>query len=252
VVFTAFSIVAAQTSRGSDLVAASLAGVEVYQQEGLTRATGDLLLVFPSKSLHEVTFDTDALVNDASLIAAGDPIATTYHPNDTSLAIPTDKWAPISFRIRELAEGQRPVISVEGGDAGTMGGYVKVKNLSSFPISRAVLLTRAGMTGLFDIGPGEERRCELQVPTTQTFSGWYSSQLNPGSPDAQVLSYLAPSYPYIGGTAFGGDLFSTMLPDLITQLDRPLLVGLGENEQPRFGYNGAVKRAGRQMYIVHL
>src|SRR5262249_19246825 len=161
------------------------------------------------------------------------------------------KWAPISFRLREMAEGQRPIISVEGGDAGTIGGYVKVKNLSNFPISRAVVLTRDGMTGIFDIGPGEERRCELQVPTNQTFSGWYSSQLTAGSSDAQVLSYLAPSYPYSGGTAIS-DLFSTMIPDLITQLDRPLLVGFGETEEPRFGYNGAVKRIGRQMYIVHL
>ena len=109
------------------------------------------------------------------------------------------------------------------------------------------------MTGLFDIGPGEERRFELQAPTTQTFSGWYTSQLTPGSPDAQVLSYLAPSsYPYSGGTALGGELFSTMLPDLITQLDRPMLVGLGENEEPRFSYSGSVKRISRQMYIVHL
>ena len=144
------------------------------------------------------------------------------------------------------------MISVEGGNTGSMGGSVKVKNLSNLPISRAVVLTRDGMTGLFDIGPGEERRCELQVPTTQTFSGWYTSQLTSGSTDAQVLSYLAPSYQYTGGKGLGGDLFSTMLPDLITQLDRPMLVGLGENEEPRFDYNGAVKRIGRQMYIVHL
>ena len=255
VVFTGFSIVAAQTSRGSDLVAASISGVEIYQQEGLARTTGDLLLVFPSKSLHQVSFDRDALVNDASLMAGGDPIQTSYKSNDTSLAIPTDKWAPLSFKVRQLQEGQRPVVSVEGGDTVTVGGYVKVKNLTNFPITRAVVITRAGLTDQFDLGPGDEQQCQIKTAPPQTFSGWYSSQLSPASPDAQVVSYLAPSYPYSGGaTTIGGDLFSgtTTIPDLIAHLDRPVLVGLGENEAPRFGYESAVKRSFRQLFVVHL
>ena len=257
VVFTGFSIVAAQTSRGSDLVAASISGVEIYQQDGLTRTMGDLLLVFPSKNLHRVTFDRDALVNDASMMAGGDPIQTSYRSDGTSLAIPTDKWAPLSFRVRQVQEGQRPVISIEGVDAVSGGGYVKVKNLTNFPITRAVVITRAGLTDLFDLGPGGEQQCQIKVvpPQTlaQTFSLWYSSQLSPGSPEAQVVSYLAPSYPYSGGATIGGDLFgSTTIPDLIARLDRPILVGLGENEAPRFGYESAVKRSFRQLFIVHL
>jgi hypothetical protein len=253
VVFAGFSIVAAQTSRGSDLVGASVAGVEIYQREGLARTTSDLLLVFPSKNVHEVTFDSGVFVNDASLIAAGDPITTTYHANNTSLAIPTDKWAPISFRVTLLEEGQRPIVSIEGADSASVGSYIKIKDLSDFPITRAVILTRAGMTGVFDIAPGEERKCEIQAPAAQTFSAWYSGQLGSGSSDARVLSYLAPSFPYGGGAAIGGDLFNnTALPNLITQLDHPILVGLGETEEPRFGYKGAVKRIGRQMFIVHL
>jgi hypothetical protein len=253
IVFTGFSIIAAQTSRGSDLVGASVSAVEVYQQEGLARTNGDLLLVFPSKRTHEVTFDNDALVNDASLISAGDPITTSYRPDATLLSIPTEKWAPISFRVREVTEGQQPIIEVEGQSA-PIGGSVKVRNVSRFPITRGVLLTRAGITGLFDLAPGEEQKCEIHAPAAQTFSGWYSSELSVGSVDAQVLSYLAPSFPYGGGSMMGGnDLFSnTPIPDLITQLDRPIFVGLGENDQPPFRYNGPVKRIGRQMFIIHM
>ncbi|HKF53855.1 MAG TPA: hypothetical protein VKJ45_00365, partial [Blastocatellia bacterium] len=211
------------------------------------------LLVFPSKNLHQVTFDRDALVNDASMMAGGDPIQTSYRPDGMSLAIPTDKWAPISFRVRQVQEGQRPVVSIEGVDAVSVGGYVKVKNLSNFPITRAVVITRAGLTGLIDLGPGEEQSCQIQAPVPQTFSGWYSSQLPSGSPEAQVVSYLAPSYPYSGGATIGGDLLgSTAIPDLIARLDRPIVVGLGESEEPRFGYQSAVKRSCRQMFVVHL
>jgi hypothetical protein len=253
VVFTGFSIVAAQTSRGGDLVSAGISGVEIYQQDGLVRSTGDLLLVFPSKNLHEMTFDRDALVNDASMMAGGDTITTAYRPNDTSLDIPTDKWAPVSFKVRQLQEGQRPVVSVEGADSAAVGGYVKVKNLTNSPITRAVVITQAGLTGLFDLGPGDEQKCQVQAASPQTFSGWYSSQLSPGSADAQVLSYVVPSYPYGGGATIGGDLFSsTAIPDLISHLDRPILVGLGENEDPQFAYNGPVKRSSRQVFVVHL
>jgi hypothetical protein len=254
VVFTGFSIVAAQTSRGSDLVAASISGVEIYQQEGLARTTSDVLLVFPSKNLHQVTFDRDALINDASLMAGGDPIQTSYRSNETALAIPTDKWAPMSFRVREMQEGHAPVVSIEGADSAPVGGYVKVKNLTNFPITRAVVTTRAGLTDPFDLGPGDEQQCQIKAAPPQTFSMWYSSQLSPGSPEAQVVSYLAPSYPYSGGATIGGDLFgsTTTIPDLIAHLDRPILVGLGENEEPRFGYQSAVKRSFRQMFVVHL
>src|SRR5262249_44206837 len=126
VVFTGFSIVAAQTSRGSDLVGASVSGIEIYEQEGLERMTGDLLLVFPSKSCHEVTFDTGAFVNDASLMGAGDAFTTTYHPANTSLAIPADKWAPVSLRVRRQTEGHSPIVSVEGAGSAVVGSYVKV------------------------------------------------------------------------------------------------------------------------------
>jgi hypothetical protein len=260
VVFTGFSIVAAQTSRGSDLVSAGISGVEIYQQDGLARTSGDLLLVFPSKNLHEITFDRDALVNDASLMAGGDTITTAFRPGETSLDIPTDKWAPVSFKVRQLQEGQRPVVSVEGADSAPVGGYVKVKNLTNSPITRAVVITRAGLTGLFDLGPGDEQKCQVQAAAPQTFYGWYSSQLSAGTPDAQILSYVAPSFPYGGGgaigggTAIGGDLFSgtAAIPDLISHLDRPILVGLGENEDPQFAYKGPVKRSSRQVFVVHL
>jgi len=42
------------------------------------------------------------------------------------------------------------------------------------------------------------------------------------------------------------------MPDLIKKLDRPLFVGLGDKNEPEFGYDGAVKRIARQLLIVHL
>src|SRR5262249_26307523 len=205
------------------------------------------------KSLHEVTFDTGAFVNDASLMGAGDAFTTTYHPANTSLAIPADKWAPVSLRVRRQTEGHSPIVSVEGAGSAVVGSYVKVKNLSNFPINRAVVMTRSGITGLFDIGPGEERQCAIQPVAPQTFSGWYFSQLPQGSPEADVLSYVSSSFPFGGGSMLGGDVFSsTQLPDLIAQLDRPVLVGLGENEEPRFGYGSTGKRIARQLFVVQL
>jgi hypothetical protein len=254
VVFTGFSILAARTSRGRELVGASISAVEVYQQDGVARTNGDLLLVFPSKSTHEVSFDSDSDVNDASLIAAGDPITTNYLPDSKSLSIPTEERAPISFKVREVTEGQQPMIAVEGADSTPVGGYVRVRNLTRFAITRAVVMTRAGMTDLFDLAPGEEQRCEIKAPAAQTFTGWYSTELSSGSTDAQVLTYLSPSFPYGGGSMTGGsDLFSnTPIPDLIAHLDSPILVGLGANDQPQFRYNGPVKRIGRQMFIIHV
>jgi hypothetical protein len=111
------------------------------------------------------------------------------------------------------------------------------------------------MTDLFDLAPGEEQKCEIRAPAAQTFTGWYLSELSAGSPEAQVLSYLSGSFPYGGGSMMmgGSDLFSnTPIPDLITQLSQPIMVGMGENDQPRFGYNGPVKRIGRQMFVIHL
>jgi hypothetical protein len=255
VVFTGFSIVAAQTSRGSDLVGSSVMMVEAYQQEGVSRMTGDLLLVFPSKSTHEVSFDNSAFINDSSSVAEGDPIVTTYRPDKTLLDVPTSKWAPVGFRVREVTEGQRPLVSV---DTAQSGGSVMVKNLTNFPITRAVVIASGGLTDLFDLGPGEERQCELRAPATQVFYSWYSAALS-GSQDAKVVQHIAGGFsysgPYSGGNvmyANGDPLSSVPMPDLIKKLDRPLFVGLGDRNEPEFGYDGAVKRIARQLLIVHL
>jgi len=254
IVFTGFSIVAAQTSRGGDLVGSSISTVEVYQQDGLVRTTGDLLLVPPSKNVHEVTFDRGAFVNDATLLPGGEPITTSYHPDNTLVAIPAEKWAPISFKVREVTESNRPLVSIGLPASLSPGGSVKVKNLTNFSITRAVLITGAGVTGLVDLGSGEEQQSQLTTPSPLTFTGWYSSQLTPGSNEAQVLSYLSPSFPYGGGSVMTStDLFgNTPMPDLIARINRPVLVGFAEQDEPRFGYKGAVKRIGRQLLIIHL
>src|SRR5262249_20215601 len=174
---------------GSDLVGSSVTMVESFQQDRIVRTSGDLLLVFPSKNVHEVSFDRASCVNDSSLVAEGDLITTIFRPNRSVLAIPTSKWSPVGFRIREVTENQGPMISVEGAETGTLGGSVTVKNLTDTPVTRAVVIARAGLTDLFDLGPGETRRCDLRAPSPQMFFSWYYSQLS-GSPDAQVIRHL--------------------------------------------------------------
>jgi len=252
--FTAVSVTIAQVSRGGEFISADAATVDLYQQEGIARVTGSLLIMPPSKRVQELRFeDPGAYVSDAPTAAASDPIEFERGAQGQTIRVPMSTWTSKVFQSRAIADGAGRLVEFASGDPAA--NKITLKNLSAAPIIRAFLLAPAGVSTLFDLAPGEDREIQLDSPQSVGLLDWYQTQL----PDSDETTLLADGWPLLGrGLGAAGGLsqpwFTTgpNLLDLAKSLERPLLIGFGDSSQIRFGFHGPIKRRSKTLYLVHL
>jgi hypothetical protein len=257
VLFTVVSIAVAQATRGSKSVAVDVSLVELHQPEGIQRHTGALLIMPASKGTEEIAFEGEnTFVNDLadnfSVIASSSIVLESRRDQKQfTLAVPLTTWTADVFKVRSISEGARPIVMSDSGGDST----VTVKNVSDTPITKAVYMSRAGMSAQFDIAPGEEKQISLSSPQAITFTIWYQAQFEPESHESQIFSELAGVLDRdIGGArVFRQGFFDTLpMKDALAQLERPLLVGFLDKSAISVSFSESITRHGKAFYVVHL
>jgi hypothetical protein len=262
IVFTVVSVTIAQVSRGSKSVIADVSLVELHQGDGVVRSLGGILVMPASKGTQEVTFaNRDSYANDAingnqsSSASASGTIETERTQSGLTMRLPMTTWTSGLFQLRSASEGASPMISTT--DIGN--GSVNIKNLSSAKMTRAVYLSAAGVSEMFDLAEGAEQPITLTSPQALSFNEWYLSQLGDGTDEANVFSDLA----YLLDRQIGGDRafmqdisqgffeFQKM-PDALKKLDRPILICFADKDQSEIKFESSFKRRSSALYVIHL
>jgi len=255
--FTAISVAVAQRSRGSSAVLADVSLVELHQRDGLAHVTGGLLVVPSSKGTQKLSvLGRDAFANDVfqganSGSAAGNAsIEAERDQQQFNLRIPMTTWASTLFQIRSLAEGAKPLVSFEQASSGGT-----LTNVAGTEITKAVLLSRDGVSDIFDLSTGGTQAITMNAAQPGSFNTWYSSQLGGGSEEADLFQEVAAILDKeIGGEpAFSGGFFDkNSMIDSMKQLERPLLVCFVARSPNEVDFQGASRRRSKALYVVHL
>ncbi|HLG14556.1 MAG TPA: hypothetical protein VJH03_08655 [Blastocatellia bacterium] len=269
--FTAVSVTVAQVSRGGQSIAADVSLVEVHQAEGMTRVSGGLLIMPTSKDTHEVTLGgRNTFANDmiesarTTSASAADVIESERDRDGFTLRVPMSTWTSGTFQVRSMSEHQPAVVTiVGGGEAGenqngngrAVGTPVTLQNLGDLRISRAVYLSAAGISDLFDLESNQQRTVSLSAPQAATFTKWYSGQLAEGSREREVLDEFGGLLDReIGGQrVFGQGFFdSANMTKSLALLNRPLLIGFVDEGPTPITFRSSLKRRSKALYVVHL
>ncbi|MFY9570862.1 MAG: hypothetical protein WAV20_05650 [Blastocatellia bacterium] len=257
ITFAVVSITVAQIGRGAASIVADASLAELHQRDGISRATSGVLMIPASKRTQELKFEGgDTYVNDvyngnqaSSASAIGD-IECERGPKEFVLRVPMTTWTSGLFQVRSINEGVPALVSVSSAESG-----VAIKNLSDVPISRAVYLSSAGISDLFDLAPGEAQVVSIAAPQALSFNGWYLTTLAQGTDEAQLFQELGGllDREVGGGRAFRQGFFDTQLmQEAIKLLDRPLLIGFVDRGATKIDFEGSLKRRSKVLYIVHL
>lgn len=258
VTFAVVSVTVAQIGRGPASIVADASLVELHQSEGISRTESGLLLMPSTKRTQEVTFDgLDTYVNDvyngnqnSSASAIGD-IECERGPKDVTLRVPMTTWTSGLFQVRSMSETALPMVSAAPGESS-----VAIRNLSNAKISKAVYMSSSGLSDAFDLAPGGEQNFVLSAPSQpSSFNGWYQTQLEPGSDEAQLFQELGALLDReVGGDrAFTQGFFGVqLLPEVFKRLERPLLIGFVDEGSAGIGFQGSLKRRSKALYVVHL
>ena len=138
-------------------------------------------------------------------------------------------------------------------------GSLTIKNLSGAQMNKAVYLSAAGASELFDLAAGAELPITLSNPQAASFNEWYLNQLGPQTDEANVFGDLA----YLLDRQVGGDRafmqeisqgffeFQKM-PDSLKKLDRPLLIFFADKDSSEVKFESSFKRRSNAIYVVHL
>jgi len=128
--------------------------------------------------------------------------------------------------------------------------------LSNAHISNAVYLSSSGISDVFDLPSGGEQNLSVSAPSQpSSFNGWYVTQLEQGSDEAQLFQELGALLDReVGGDqAFTQGFFGVqLLPDAFKRLDRPLLIGFVDEGAAGIGFQGSLKRRSKALYVIHL
>src|SRR5207244_1803524 len=145
-------------------------------------------------------------------------------PKNVTLRVPMTTWTSGLFQVRSVNEGASPMVSISGGELS-----LAIKNLSDAQISKAVYLSSSGISDVFDLAPGGEQNVSVSAPSEpSSFNGWYLTQLEQGSDEAQLFQELGALLDReVGGDrAFTQGFFGIqLLPDVFRRIERPLLIG---------------------------
>lgn len=256
--FTIVSVWVAQVSRGGSSIASDVSLVELHQREGIARAQSALLIMPSSKGVQEVSFDgRDTYVNDvlhgnqSSSASATGNIEAERAAKSFILRVPMTTWTSGLYQVRSIREGEQPMISYSSDS----GSTVAVKNLSSEAVTRAVYLSAAGISEVFDLAPGEQKQVALSAPEPTTFTAWYAAQLGQSADEGQVFPDLAGLLDHeIGGDrALSQGFFdSASMTASLKLMQRPLLIGFVDRNPISVEFRGALKRHSKALYVVHL
>ncbi|MEK6324907.1 MAG: hypothetical protein AABN33_24965 [Acidobacteriota bacterium] len=257
ITFAVISVTVAQIGRGAASIVADASLVELHQREGISRTASGLLIMPATKRTQEVTFDGhDTYVNDvyngnqSSSASAIGNIECERGPKEVTLRVPMTTWTSGLFQVRSMNEGAPPMVSISASEAS-----IAIRNLGEAQISKAVYLSSSGISDLFDVAAGREQQVSVSAPQPSSFNGWYLTQLEQGSDEAQLFQELGALLDReVGGDrAFTQGFFGTQLmPEAIKRLGRPLLIGFVDNGATGIGFHGSLKRRSKALYVVHL
>jgi hypothetical protein len=257
ITFAAVSVTVAQIGRGGASIVADASLVEADQRQGISRVTSGLLVVPATKRTQEVTFEgRDTYVNDvyngnqSSSASAIGNIECERGAKEFTLRVPMTTWTSGLFQVRSISEAVPPMLSISTGDSS-----IAIRNLGDAQISKAVYLSSAGISDLFGVPPGGEQRVSVSAPQPSSFNGWYLTQLDQGSEEAELFEELGAML----DREVGGDRAITqgffgiqLMPEAIKRLERPLLIGFVEKGAIGIGFHGSFKRRSKALYVVHL
>jgi hypothetical protein len=269
VLFTVVSVAVAEISRGAEPVAADVSMVELHQPEGIARKGSGLLVMPTSKGNEEIAFEgrnifvNDTADNFSSTSVTSDAIQSERGQGRYTLSVPMTTWTAAMFRVRAIEESAPPVISVKGAAISTPPGNslswspisVTVKNLGDAAITKAVLLSPAGISYPFDLAAGAEEQITLLGPQQSKFSDWYGSQLGQDSQELSVFTDLAGVLDReVGGQPIflSGFFDSAQMTSTLMNLERPILVGFFEKSPGKIDFRSSLKRHSKTFYVVHL
>jgi hypothetical protein len=257
IVFTLVSVTVAQMSRGSESLIADVSVVELNQRDGLANISGGLLIMPASKGNQQLTFsgrDTYASDvangNQSSSASASGAIESERGQRDFTLRVPMSTWTSGLFQVRSVKEGESPLFYANESQQ-----TVTIKNLGSGQISKAVYLSPAGVSDLFDIAPGSQQTIALTNPPNLSFTGWYGNQLGQDNDEGDVFREIAGMLDReIGGDrAIVQGFFETqMMSDALKRLERPLVIGFIEQSPADIAFKGSIKRRSKSFYVIHL
>ncbi|MEK6409902.1 MAG: hypothetical protein AABN34_23510 [Acidobacteriota bacterium] len=257
ITFAVVSVTVAQIGRGAASIVADASLVELHQPEGISRVTSGLLVMPATKRIQEITFEgRDTYANDVysgnqtSSASAIGSIECERGPKEFTLRVPMTTWTSGLLQVRSMNEGAPPMVAVSTSEAS-----IAIRNLGDAQISRAVYLSASGISDLFDVAAGREQTVSVSAPQPSSFNGWYLTQLEQGSDEAQLFQELGALLDReVGGDrAFTQGFFGIQLmPDAIKRLERPLLIGFVEKGATGIGFQGSLKRRSKAFYVVHL
>jgi hypothetical protein len=269
IAFTVINVVVAQLSRGSDPVVADVSLVELHQRDRINRVTGGLLIMPTSKGEHELGFDggstyvSDMVSGPQTSNSALDNIRLERTSSQFTLKVPMNNWTAGIFQIRSTGQITGGLVSVSGQNGVEMGptptaagsATVVISNQTESSISNAVYISRDGVSELFDLEPGAERRVTLSGAKPGAISAWYKSQLTSGSQEALVFGDLETVLDReIGGQpAFKQEFFNrASMSDALMSLERPLIIGFSEQSPTEIDFDRPLRRRSRTFYVIHL
>jgi hypothetical protein len=257
ITFAVISITVAQIGRGGDSIVADSSLVELHQRDGISRVSSGLLMMPSTKRTQEVTFEgRDTYVNDVhngnqtSSASALGSIECERGPKQFTLRVPMTTWTSGLFQVRSISEAAQPLVSFSPGDSS-----VAIRNLGEAPITRAVYLSREGVSDLFDVDAGQEQRISISAPQPSAFSSWYMTRFEDGSDESELFQELGALLDReVGGDrAFTQGFFNTQLmTEAIKSLKRPLLIGFVDKGPTGIGFPGSFRRRSKALYVVHI
>ncbi|HKP84808.1 MAG TPA: hypothetical protein VJZ26_01850, partial [Blastocatellia bacterium] len=256
ILFTLVSVVVAQLSRGGDSLVADASLVELHQRDGFANVNTGLLIMPSSKGTQQATFggrDTYASDvysgNQSSSASASGTIESERGQKEFALRVPMTTWTSGLFQVRSVRESEPALVSAKESQ-----GAVTIKNLGDVQISKAVYLSAAGVSGLFDLSAGGQEPVALSNAPVLPFNAWYTNQLGQGNDEEEVFQEISGLLDReIGGDrAIVQGFFETqMMSDALKRLERPVLIGFVERNPTEIGFKGAFKRRSKAFYVIH-
>ena len=257
ILFTIVSVTVAQMSRGSKSLIADVSIVDFHQRDGIANVNSGLLIMPASKGIQQAAFggrDTYASDvyngNQSSSASASGAIEAERGQKDYTLRVPMTTWTSGLFQVRSVRDGESPLVS-----ASESGRSVTIKNLGNAQITKAVYLSAAGISNVFDLAAGDQQPITLNTPAVSSFNSWYGGELGQDNDESDVFQDLADLLDReIGGDrALTQGFFETqMMTDALKRLERPLLIGFVDKSPTEMEFKGSFKRRSKAFYVIHL
>jgi hypothetical protein len=256
ILFTLVSVTVAQISHGGKAVVADVSLVQLHQAEGVSTTISGLIVVPSAKEVQQLTFAGSNVYasdvfngNQSGSASAAGAIECQRDQKEYSLRTPMTTRTASLFQLRAVREAEPPILA-----ARPSANAVTVKNLGDAPIVKAVYLSAAGASDLFDLAAGGEQQVALGPPPSQAFNAWYGTQVGDAD-EAELFNDLASVLDReVGGDrAFSQGFFETQaMSDALKKLQRPIVICFIEKSPTEIGFKSTFKRNSKAFYVIHL